>query len=279
MKRLGGANNALVWTRIQFRCQTPTAVTHTTDDGIWWPATREDIAEETGLTPDQVKHSIRYLIDNGFIADAEHRLNGNHDRRKSYRPIISARPVDRANMPNGAGENTQSDRANMPALLSTKNLKKQEQEELTLIVDEDVPQQDSIEDLFAIFWAAWPRKVDRKDALAAFTRALKKHQSPHLRPLFAERLTAAAKAAAQHWQVTERRPLEKIPHAATWLNAERWHDEIPAPGQPPSPPPRKLTNAEVALARYQQRYGGPDGQPADRAALDRGISGGQPPGH
>ncbi len=271
VKTLGGANNALVWTRIQFRCSTTNALTHVDAQGnVWWPATREDIATETGLSAEQVKHAIKHLVTNEFIDTEEHRLGGNFDRAKSYRPLIDTNPVDRANIPNGPGENTPQDRANIPNVLSIKNSLRKEQI-LTLIEDEEAPQIASVDALFDEFWKVWPRKVERLTARKVYDRILTKLPAPAAAELHV-RIVAAAVAAARHWDTVEHRPLDKTPHAATWLNGERWNDELPAPGTPPSPPQRHLTNAEIAYANFQARYGESDERDANRAALDRGIS-------
>lgn len=64
---------------------------------------------------------------------------------------------------------------------------------------------------FDEFWAIYPRKIGKGQALKAFRAALKKTD--------AETITAAVKSYP--WP-SER---EFIPHASTWLNGERWADE------------------------------------------------------
>lgn len=82
---------------------------------------------------------------------------------------------------------------------------------------------------FDRFYAAYPRKVGRKDAERAFQRAA--------RDVDPERLVdAAERYAADPNQPTDR---SKIPHPATWLNQGRWDDE-PLPARldgPRTPPP------------------------------------------
>lgn len=114
VKRLGGANEALVWTRIDYRVQAKTPP-FVDDEGVaWWPATREDLAEETGLSPDQSKRAVQSLVERGFVVATEHRLGGNYDRTKSYRTVVLGRPVDRAESPNESGRNRPQDRAESP---------------------------------------------------------------------------------------------------------------------------------------------------------------------
>lgn len=73
---------------------------------------------------------------------------------------------------------------------------------------------------FVAFWSAYPRKIDKGHARQAFAKATDK-ASP-------EAIIAAAKAFTKLVRA-ERRPVDKIPHPATWLNGERWADE---PDQP-----------------------------------------------
>lgn len=69
---------------------------------------------------------------------------------------------------------------------------------------------------FDDFWAAWPKRVAKKDARRAW-----------------DKLNAAAKLAVmvalpkhiKKWQ-QESTPQNYIPHPATWLNGERWEDEF-----------------------------------------------------
>ena len=71
-------------------------------------------------------------------------------------------------------------------------------------------------DGFAEFWAVYPRRVGRGQAIRAFRAALKKTD--------ADKLVAAATSYATSVRGTD----EKfIPHASTWLNGERWADERP----------------------------------------------------
>lgn len=71
---------------------------------------------------------------------------------------------------------------------------------------------------FECFWACYPKRVAKKDARKAWDR---------LKP---EQKDAAMKALPLHVEMWSDREAQFIPHAATWINAERWEDEIPAKG-------------------------------------------------
>lgn len=68
---------------------------------------------------------------------------------------------------------------------------------------------------FETFWDAYPRKVAKKDARVAFARV-----NPDME-LFTRMLEAiAAQRVSKQWRDGF------IPYPATWLNGERWADEI-----------------------------------------------------
>lgn len=73
-----------------------------------------------------------------------------------------------------------------------------------------------VDPMFLRFWASYPRKVGKKQALKAWNRYAKRNQSAIL-----DGLTAWN----QHWQ-REKTETQYIPHPTTWLRQERWEDHI-----------------------------------------------------
>ena len=70
--------------------------------------------------------------------------------------------------------------------------------------------------MFDEFWSLYPRKIAKATARKAWGK------------LSAEQQLMAAKAINTHceyWK-TKETELEFIPHPATWLNQERWEDEL-----------------------------------------------------
>lgn len=70
--------------------------------------------------------------------------------------------------------------------------------------------------MFDEFWSIYPRKVAKAVARKSWQRLTEAQQ------------LMAAKAISAHceyWRVKETE-LEFIPHASTWLNQERWEDEL-----------------------------------------------------
>lgn len=71
---------------------------------------------------------------------------------------------------------------------------------------------------FDRFWAKYPRKIGKGQAVKAWKAATKKAEP--------EAIISGLNAHLPQWAATE----EKfIPHAATWLNGERWTDEVTQP--------------------------------------------------
>lgn len=72
---------------------------------------------------------------------------------------------------------------------------------------------------FEKFWEAYPRKVGKQNAYKAFLK-LKVDSETLEKILFA----INQQKSSEQWQ-DER----YIPHPSTWLNGERWNDELPKP--------------------------------------------------
>lgn len=77
---------------------------------------------------------------------------------------------------------------------------------------------------FSTFWGLWPRKTAKKDAERAWAklRAVDRRAVLHVLPKH-----------IAYWEAI-RAPMEFIPHPATWLNGERWKDQIVAPAPRPT---------------------------------------------
>lgn len=70
---------------------------------------------------------------------------------------------------------------------------------------------------FGAFWASYPRRVAKQEAAVAYRKA-KKTAAP-------EEILAGLKRCELAWRA-EGRNLDKYPHASTWLNGQRWRDEL-----------------------------------------------------
>lgn len=84
------------------------------------------------------------------------------------------------------------------------------------------PKKVSAEDpLFDRFWSLYPRKVGKGQAQAAWRAATKK-----VDPL------VIIEGLELHMPDLTDKPAQFIPHASTWLNGERWADELEHKGDP-----------------------------------------------
>jgi hypothetical protein len=123
VRALGNPIDVLVWTRINWRCEMQGQHTIADEDGLtWWPASREMLSEETGLSTDQVKRSLIRLKENGFIDATELRTGGNYDRTKSYRPLFEG-DIPSADIDSSTGQDRPIERADMPNVPITETLK------------------------------------------------------------------------------------------------------------------------------------------------------------
>lgn len=87
------------------------------------------------------------------------------------------------------------------------------------------------------FWSAYPRHTARKKAMEALERLWKADKTS-----FAVILTGCARLA--EWM----RDPRFVPHPATWLNGERWQDELPDHRHPdPRPPPGQRLSGPAVL--------------------------------
>lgn len=197
VRRLGGANEALVWTRIDYKV-TGKNPPHVDVLGVaWWPASRDELADETGLSPDQAKRAVTSLLAGGFIEQTEHRIGGNYDRTKSYRTVVIGRddpPL--GEIAQSTGRNRQQERADSP----------------------NVPISQTVEDIYAEsfprFWSLWPRSDAKKSARAAWAKAVTRAGGDL--PIL---------EGVRRYLATNPDP-RYVPYAATWLNGDRWEDEL-----------------------------------------------------
>ncbi|GAA5231765.1 hypothetical protein FOZ76_14545 [Verticiella sediminum] len=85
---------------------------------------------------------------------------------------------------------------------------------------------------FQAWWAAYPRKCAKKAAERAWSRMPEAHRRA---------ACDALPVHVEHWRARYGEERSFIPHPATWLNGERWDDELdpivkPAAAEPRSAP-------------------------------------------
>jgi len=88
--------------------------------------------------------------------------------------------------------------------------------------DKDIPAPAALESEFSEAWNCWPKKVERKQALARFKVAAKKRGATELK-------NDIVLFGAAYSSTTEKK---FVPALGAWLNGERWTDELPTSTNP-----------------------------------------------
>ena len=198
VRRLGGADQALVWSRIFYRCDEDSRVAEEHGGMHWWKASHATLATETGLTEKQARSAVESLLADGFIA--KENFGG---RTLSYRPVTYLpNRADTESAPEGAlirpgGQIDLPDQADVP-----------------LYIDIETEKTSGTKPGFAEFYLIYPRKVGKEAARKAFEKAAKSTDP--------EAIIEGASRFAADPNLPEK---QFIPHPATWLNAGRWEDE------------------------------------------------------
>lgn len=129
VRRLGGANEALVWERVRYRTSRDSPVAYDRDERRWWATSPEGVGEEVGLSGPQARRALESLASDGFLTRAQHALVSNYDRRYSYSPNIVGRQMDVTNSADqsaGIGASDVPNSADVP--LPEEELRKKEEE-------------------------------------------------------------------------------------------------------------------------------------------------------
>lgn len=161
--------------------------------------------------------------------------------RPEEQPPAGETPGSLPNPPQGGGGNcvpTQADartcaqtRASVPYSISDAHTNSGTRRPHSRARPHEIPES------FKTFWAAYPRRVDKADAVNAWEKL-----GPD------EELVGVILAALERHKATSQwqRGADYIPHASTWLNHRRWEDEIADPVRP-----KGKTTAEVLRQRGQ----------------------------
>lgn len=204
VRLLGGdVAAAAVLQHLNFRANSGAAVAD--EEGLtWYPAAREDLAEEIGLSAKQVKRILEKLRDRGVL---EVRQMGGIDRRNFYRIDLERADPLVPNGTDGRGPNgtdgSVPDGADVP-IMKEEELRRELRRVRKPVDDEDPG--------FLRFWAAYPRKSAKGSARRAWARAVLAADPEEI-------VRGAARYAAD-----PNREDQYTAHPATWLNGERWSD-------------------------------------------------------
>lgn len=164
------------------------------------------IAEESGVSERTVRTMLGHLESRGLVERHRRSTKG----KKRVTDGYSLHPGGPAEVPaDVAGSDDLPERQ----AASTGN-----GEQITPLIEIDKEEIDKDSVGFDDFWSIWPRKDAKKNAEAAWNRAVRR--------CAAQVILDSARAYAEHPNRPEK---QYVPHAATWLNGDRWTDPLPEP--------------------------------------------------
>lgn len=216
VRRVGGADAALVFSRVYYRTDKNSRAAIEFEGEMWWTASHPALARETGLTEGQARKAAQVLVDGGFVE--ARKLHGNV---MSYRPVVIGHLLDSTD--GVSAHSNRTTRSDEQVHLSVSTV-------APLIDIEDVidtpivPKGTAVDVAFARAWAAWipSRRGSQKKAESSFRTAARAVGAQHLEKLV-ETLSAHCDAWAS-WATSEQ---QYVPMMATWLNQERWTTPLP----------------------------------------------------
>jgi hypothetical protein len=176
VRRLGGANEALIWTRIHYRIGRDSQAAHETESGRWWSASYGAIGDEVGLSAKQTRTAIDNLVAGGFLLTEQHRLSGNYDQTYSYQTVIIEGQM---HVPKRADEYALEGNSHVPKRADDPSIKTLKKKSIKDVPPEAVALCDLLEELIlangskkpvTTSWANDARKIieiDKRDPAAA----------------------------------------------------------------------------------------------------------------
>jgi DNA-binding Lrp family transcriptional regulator len=227
----GDVASAAVLQHINFRSNSRSAMVDHTGEA-WYPVTREDLADEIGLTPKQVKRIIEKLRVKGILLVQQ---SGGIDRRNFYR--IDLNWAD-ALVPNGTdGRDPNGTDGTVPNGTDVPSIKELEQrKDLRTMVRKPVDGDPAFDE----FWNQYPRREAKGAARRAWLKAVREVPASEI-----------IDAAARYRDDPNRDPAFTA-HPATWLNGERWLDS-PLPERNDSRSDKKVDEVRDVIARARAR--------------------------
>lgn len=221
LRIIGGLH--IAWSIFDTHCDDGVLVGYTTDamDAvIGWPGFTQAMIDVEWAALNDAGSLVMPRFDEHNGKSAKRRANDNERKRNSRNgepvPKMSASDADKKR---------------------TREEKRREDKDQKLSGDDAV---DPAE-LFARFWALYPRKVSKDAARKAWDKL---DLSAGLFETMIQAL--GAQSLSVDWTKDNG---QFIPHASTWLNGKRWDDEVPEPVP---------TGSNVHQLRPQRQANGPD---------------------
>lgn len=221
LRIIGGLH--IAWSIFDTHCDDGVLVGYTTDamDAvIGWPGFTQAMIDVEWVALDDCGSLVMPRFDEHNGKSAKRRANDNERKRNTRN-----------------GESVRNMSASDADKKRTREEKRREEKDQKPFGDDAV---DPAE-LFARFWALYPRKVSKDAARKAWDKL---DLSVELFEAMIQAL--GAQSLSVDWTKDNG---QFIPHASTWLNGKRWEDEVPVPAP---------AGSNVHQLRPQRQANGPD---------------------
>lgn len=215
---------------------------HAGEDGECWPHTAR-LAEKCALGPKVVQRHLTALHERGIITKVERRKRSNGTLAGwLYRLEIDGCASDRGDSqyPSETGTGVTHERGlPVPLLEGTPSTPQEPSLEPSSVTVTFSLSQDTVtegtqletiadararttDDGFAEFWSMYPRKIGKPKCGQRWRRMTREQRAAALRAL---------PDHLEHWR-RNASDVRFVPHPLTWLNAERWTDELASDFEP-----------------------------------------------
>ena len=184
---------------------------HANDDGECWPGMKR-IAEKCGMSARQVSNHVTNLQQAGLISTSRRCRDDHKYSTYLYQLNLTS---SGSGVPVGQRKSASSG----PAEVGFRAEPSLENRQL-----EPSLSSSSVDDGFAEFWAIYPRKVGKGAARKAWNKARKTATT--------EQIVAGCNLYAS---LRRKQDPQYTAHPATWLNAERWLDDMNPEPETPEP--------------------------------------------
>jgi hypothetical protein len=192
-RELGSVTEALLYQHIHFWSDKGSRT-----DGFIYKSSKE-IEEETALTEKQQRLARKKLIEKGWIEAKKLMANGSFTWH--YKPLISL--TIETKRPTGE----------RPKRIGERPVRTVQKASSITEITTEITTERNTNDHFSVFWEEYPRKIGKGQARKAFAAALRKTDI--------DTILTALRKHKKHWHEPK-----FIPHPSTWLNGERWEDEL-----------------------------------------------------
>lgn len=173
------------------------------DEGYCFPSIRT-LSNKARCSQQWVRKGIRLMIQDDLLEIVEQGLGRGNVNRYLLKPVSKKRETELRISHKGETQSLE-----IPNSVTSD----------TYIQNRKEPSHDQPLSAFELFWSAYPKKVGKGLARKTFDRLMSRKNSPSIHDLL---------AGVERYRLSVSDP-RYIAHPTSWLNAERWTDEISTP--------------------------------------------------